>query len=70
MSLKEDNTWNLEAKGRWLNGTWSIDSKNENLKIISPDMTMNFKVTELTASKMSCYLYISGHTLKYTFIRI
>ena len=70
MTLKEDNTYYLDAREVKQKGTWSIDSRKEKLKIVSPDMTLNFNITQLTASRMSCYLYVSGHTLKYTFIRI
>jgi hypothetical protein len=68
ITLKDDGTYYLDSKKLKQSGTWSKNDKT--LKIVSPDMTLNFNITELTSAKLSCYLYIYGHTLKFTFARV
>lgn len=67
ITLKDDNTYYLNAKNLKQTGTWSLNGKK--LKVVSPDLTMEFNITELTSSKLSCYLYIFGSTMKFSFAR-
>ena len=68
ITLKDDGTYYLDSRKMKQSGTWSINGKQ--LRIISPDMTLTYSITELTAAKLSAYIYIYGHTLKFTFARV
>ena len=54
ITLKYDGTYYLDSKKIKQSGTWSKDAKN--LKVVSPDMTLTFNITELTSAKLSAYL--------------
>lgn len=68
ITLKDDGTYYLDSKQLKQSGTWTKSDKQ--LKVVTPDMTLTFNITELSAAKLSCYLYIYGHTLKFTFARL